>query len=109
MIMDTNENTVVTAPVKKEARVRKKAVAKIIADMCTGCKICVAVCPSGCIKIVESELNYNGVAQIDSSCDGCNICAIDCPWNAIVMEYPDGTLKTAAEYERQLKKIRGYQ
>ncbi|NTW48400.1 MAG: 4Fe-4S binding protein [Chlorobiales bacterium] len=109
MNTDTNENTVVAAPVKKETRTRKKAVAAIIAETCTGCKICVAVCPSESIKIVESDLNFNGIAEIDSSCDGCNICAIDCPWNAIVMQYSDGSRKTAAEYDRQLKKMRGYQ
>ncbi len=110
--MDTNENNAVertASTVKKSSRSGKKAIAKIIEERCTGCGICVAVCNTGFIKIVESDWNFNGVAKIDSKCTGCNICAIDCPWNAIVMEYPDGSQKTVADYQRQLKKLRGYQ
>ena len=111
--MVTNENNAeeipMAMPLKQPARGRKKAIAKVIAEKCTGCKICVAVCKSQSIRIVESDYNFNGVAQIDPNCTGCNICAIDCPWDAIVMEYPDGTQKTMAEYERQLKKLKGYQ
>jgi Pyruvate/2-oxoacid:ferredoxin oxidoreductase delta subunit len=88
---------------------RRKATAVVNADLCTGCGICATVCPTVCISIVESELNFNGVSFIDRQrCTGCNICAIDCPWFAIEMIYPDGTKKEPAEYERQLQKQRGY-
>jgi ferredoxin len=105
--MDTNENKRGTT-VKAPTRPKQKAVAKIIEEKCTGCGICAAVCNTGFIKMVESDWNFNGVAKIDAKCTGCNICAIDCPWDAIVMEYPDGTQKTLADYERQLNKLRGY-
>jgi NAD-dependent dihydropyrimidine dehydrogenase PreA subunit len=87
----------------------RRAVAVVITDSCTGCRICEQVCPSDSIRIVESELNFNGVAAVDETCTGCNICAIDCPWMAIVMKNPDGSRKSPAEYERQLKRLRGYQ
>ena len=95
--------------VKGARQPRKKAVAVVTADLCTGCGICATVCPTSCISIVESELNFNGVSSIDRQrCTGCNICAIDCPWFAIEMIYPDGAKKAPAEYERQLQKQRGY-
>lgn len=88
---------------------RKKATAVVNVDLCTGCGICATICPTSCISIVESELNFNGVSSIDRQrCTGCNICAIDCPWFAIEMIWPDGTKKEPAEYDRQLQKQRGY-
>lgn len=94
----------------KEARQpRKKATAVVNVDLCTGCGICATVCPTGCISIVRSELNFNGVSFVDRlKCTGCNICAIDCPWFAVDMVLPDGSTKEPAEYERQLQKQRGY-
>ena len=94
---------------KRASGSSKRAAARIISELCTGCRICVQTCPIQCITIVESELNYNGIAQIDQRCTGCNICAIDCPWDGVVMVNPDGSRKNAAEYERQLKRLRGYQ
>jgi Pyruvate/2-oxoacid:ferredoxin oxidoreductase delta subunit len=94
---------------KSTRQPRKKATAVVTIDLCTGCGICATVCPTSCISIVESELNFNGVSSIDRPrCTGCNICAIDCPWFAIEMVYPDGTIKEPVEYERQLQKQRGY-
>ena len=111
--METNEEIVAVpdpSSVKKPSGRGKRAVARIIPDVCTGCGICVPVCPSNCISIVESELNFTGIAEIkDGCCTGCNICAIDCPWTAIFMLNPDGSRKDPEEYERQLKRLRGYQ
>ncbi|MCK4669208.1 4Fe-4S binding protein, partial [Candidatus Bathyarchaeota archaeon] len=51
-------------------------------SLCTGCNVCVPICPFGAIS--KNEI---GVAQIDEElCKGCGICAAHCPENAITME-----------------------
>lgn len=87
---------------------KKRGVATIVADLCTGCGICIKSCPVSCISIVESELNFNGIANIGSACTGCNICAIDCPWLAIEMINPDGSRRYPAQYAKQAQRLRGY-
>jgi Pyruvate/2-oxoacid:ferredoxin oxidoreductase delta subunit len=110
--MNSNEEIVQSPEPETPAsprQVRKKATAVVNIDLCTGCGICVTVCPTKCISIVESALNFNGVSSVDRTrCTSCNICAIDCPWFAIEMVWPDGTVKTPAEYARQMQKQRGY-
>jgi 2-oxoacid:acceptor oxidoreductase delta subunit (pyruvate/2-ketoisovalerate family) len=50
--------------------------------LCTGCNICVSICPFRAIS-----KNDKGVAQVDEDiCKGCGICAAHCPENAIAME-----------------------
>ena len=110
--MGINENIVTAvepSPLKKAAGASKRAAARVITELCTGCGICVKSCPVDCITIVESDLNFTGIAKVDESCTGCNICAIDCPWTGVEMINPDGSRKDEAEYERQLKRLRGYQ
>jgi Pyruvate/2-oxoacid:ferredoxin oxidoreductase delta subunit len=110
--MESNEGQIAvegTGSVKESGGRKPRAAAVIIADLCTGCQICIPSCPVNCISIRASELNFNGIGDVGPTCTGCNICAIDCPWNAIVMLYPDGTRKEPAEYDRQLKRLRGYQ
>lgn len=93
---------------KRVAGASKRAAARIISERCTGCRICVHTCPTHCITIVESDLNFTGIAQVDENCTGCHICAIDCPWVGVEMIHPDGSRKHEALYEKQLKKLRGY-
>jgi Pyruvate/2-oxoacid:ferredoxin oxidoreductase delta subunit len=89
---------------KKRNINRPKAIVDI--TYCTGCEVCVQVCPVDCIEIAESELNFNGIAEIDGEiCTGCNLCAIDCPWEAISMIKSDGSYNN---YGKQLIKMRGY-
>ncbi len=108
--MNTDEKIVTAEPslLKREAAKSKRAAARIITELCTGCGICVKTCPINCITIVESDLNFTGIAKVDERCTGCNICAIDCPWTGVEMINPDGSRKDEIEYERQLKKLRGY-
>ena len=108
MSMDEKIETVAPSLLKREAARRKRAAARVISDLCTGCGICVKSCHSNCITIVESDLNYTGIATVDEHCTGCNICAIDCPWTGVEMINPDGSRKEEVEYERELKKLRGY-
>lgn len=50
-------------------------------NRCSGCNICVIVCPYGAI-----EKNENEVAQVNEDlCKGCGICAAHCPERAITM------------------------
>jgi len=110
--MKSNEEIIQTQgseSTKSTRQARRKASAMVNVDLCTGCGICAKVCPAGCISVVESELNFNGVSFVDQQrCTGCNICAIDCPWCAIQMIWPDGARKEPADYAKQLQKQRGY-
>jgi pyruvate ferredoxin oxidoreductase delta subunit len=49
-------------------------------DKCTGCKLCVLVCPDGVVhgeeKTFDADLTY---------CKGCGICAAECPVDDIEM------------------------
>ncbi len=47
-------------------------------EKCTGCKICVDVCPAGAI-----DINSQGKAQINENCTLCRLCVKECPENAI--------------------------
>jgi Pyruvate/2-oxoacid:ferredoxin oxidoreductase delta subunit len=94
-----------TSADKKDTK-RKRATATIDPIGCTGCGVCVSVCPPRCITVVESNLNLTGVARVDSErCTGCSFCAVDCPWETITMVNPDGSL---VDYSKTLAKLRGY-
>jgi Pyruvate/2-oxoacid:ferredoxin oxidoreductase delta subunit len=112
-MMDSNVEITITPNQSSsagEAGKKRRAFARIICDLCTGCGICIKSCPTNCITIVESELNFNGIADVDlHRCTGCNICTIDCPWFAIEMINPDGSRKDPAEYAKQAHRLRGYQ
>jgi len=50
-----------------------------VTDACTGCGVCVDVCPFGAIDMV------NGKAVINEACRACGQCVEACPVGAIVM------------------------
>lgn len=55
-------------------------IAEIDEDICSGCKMCISVCPYGAIDYNEEE----GVAEVtDVLCKGCGSCASVCPSGAI--------------------------
>jgi heterodisulfide reductase subunit A-like polyferredoxin len=57
--------------------------AKVNADLCASCLICVRSCPYSVPKI-----NGEGVSQIDEAlCHGCGICAAECPAKAIELNW----------------------
>jgi len=55
-------------------------------EQCTGCGLCVEVCPNGAINLVD------GVARVEQSlCQECEVCLSTCPVNAILaLQEPAG-------------------
>ncbi len=59
--------------------------ARVNADLCASCLICVRSCPYSVPKI-----NADGFSQIDEAlCHGCGICAAECPAKAIELNWYD--------------------
>ena len=60
---------------------------------CTGCGVCVEVCPTGAIRLVDGETGrYAEVRQ--SECRGCEVCVEACPEGAISrVEREDGSFE----------------
>ncbi len=57
-------------------------VAKVNADICTGCGTCVDECPAAAIS-----LNDDDIAVVDENeCLDCGACEDACPNNAIAIE-----------------------
>lgn len=65
-------------------------IAEIDSDVCSGCKMCIAVCPYGAIDFNEED----EVAEVtDVLCKGCGSCASVCPVGAITQKgYEDDQL-----------------
>ena len=59
---------------------------------CKGCRICVDLCPSKVLDMVEAPERWEGtivkVTNIDA-CNGCSICEVECPDFAISVFAPD--------------------
>ncbi len=63
---------------RKDTRVRSVAV--VDPTNCTGCEVCLAVCPADCISMIDSNFSFLGVAVVEQErCTGCDLCAFDCP------------------------------
>lgn len=58
---------------------------KWLHDKCTGCGLCVAFCPEGCVEGGGKGKESTYKANLDY-CKGCGICAEECPVKDIVME-----------------------
>ena len=57
-----------------------ETVAKIDADKCIGCQLCVTACDDGAHQCIHPNTNGTRVPVIDESeCVGCNLCQIVCP------------------------------
>jgi Pyruvate/2-oxoacid:ferredoxin oxidoreductase delta subunit len=72
------------ALVKGASKAKIKALVNLGA--CTGCEVCIAVCPvPDCIeKFGEDPSNFGVYVNYDI-CIGCQLCAKDCPWDTIKM------------------------
>jgi Pyruvate/2-oxoacid:ferredoxin oxidoreductase delta subunit len=72
------------ALVKGASRAKIKAVVNLAA--CTGCEVCIAVCPvPNCIEKFGDDPTTFGVYVDYDICIGCMLCAKDCPWDTIRM------------------------
>ena len=75
---------------RRAALVKGASKAKIKANInlagCTGCEVCIAVCPvPDCIlKFGDDPSNFGVYVDYDI-CIGCQLCAKDCPWETIKM------------------------
>src|SRR5688572_32010412 len=72
------------ALVKGASKAKIKALVNLGA--CTGCEVCIQVCPvPDCIeKFGEDPANFGVYVNYDI-CIGCMLCAKDCPWDTIRM------------------------
>jgi ferredoxin len=53
-------------------------------DLCTGCEICVDICPTGALEMDEDEMV--AVLAYPDDCDSCGDCEESCPAEAITLE-----------------------
>ncbi len=72
------------ALVKGASKAKIKALINLSA--CTGCEVCIAVCPvPQCIEKFGEDPSNTGVWVNYDICIGCQLCAKDCPWDTIRM------------------------
>ncbi len=78
--------------INEEALKRRKKPSKVphrvhvYEDLCKGCGICVAVCPTGTLQLENNKFSvYGVVAKVDAEeyCIGCRTCEMRCPDFAI--------------------------
>jgi len=56
-----------------------ETVAKIDADKCIGCHLCVVACDDGAHQCIHAEAGTHVPRVDESECVGCNLCQIVCP------------------------------
>lgn len=72
------------ALVKGASKAKIKALVNL--SGCTGCEVCIAVCPvPNCIEKFGEDPSSFGVYVDYEICIGCQLCAKDCPWETIKM------------------------
>jgi electron transfer flavoprotein alpha subunit len=71
----------------------------VFKDKCTGCKICVKVCPFGAIEMVPSDHNKLGqLAVINEKCTLCGACVDACKFIAIEIKVEKTTQADLHKY-----------
>ncbi len=74
--------------IKQMIEVRRRRPPKYLAVIdqtgCTGCEVCVVVCPADCIYWSPEDNGINPVVEVNYDlCIGCTLCSENCPWNTI--------------------------
>lgn len=64
----------------------KKVIAVVEESKCESCQLCISVCPTDSIRII------NGKASIDDTCIACGACVAVCPNEAIELKLVDTSL-----------------
>jgi len=90
--------------VRKQAK-GKDIVIIIDRDLCKGCDICVKVCKTGALELVDAPDRWEGsVVEIKDIelCNFCRLCEVQCPDFSIrvVRQAEEGELTIAAESQK---------
>lgn len=59
---------------------------KLIREKCTGCGICLTVCPQGVFKINDNKAEILDI----NDCMECGACSLNCPFSAILVNSGTG-------------------
>jgi dihydropyrimidine dehydrogenase (NAD+) subunit PreA len=74
-----------------------ETIAKIDADKCIGCHLCVVACHDGAHQCIDAQPNTHVPLVDESECVGCNLCQIVCPVpDCITMVTVDNGYKPAS-------------
>ena len=68
----------------KKALEVEGAIASVSEDLCSGCRICEAVCEYGAIEMEEKDGKLVSTV-LEALCKGCGVCGSSCPTGAISM------------------------
>jgi len=82
------------------------AIANVNEDLCSGCRICEAVCEYGAIEMKEKDGKLVS-SVLEALCKGCGVCGSTCPTGAISMlHFTDEEI--LAQVRATLREIRKY-
>jgi heterodisulfide reductase subunit A len=62
------------------------SVASVIEDDCIGCKLCEYSCPSGAIRVLETDRGAKAHVE-EVLCMGCGVCVSACPERAVELKH----------------------